>query len=74
MPKGKGNSDGFSWFNFKVQIISQGDAEIGLSLTYDISIFFNNDSSVSGRPPDVVCGFDFSAQQYDAPQRQLAER
>jgi len=46
-----GVSDGFSWFNFKVQIVSQGDAEIGLSLTYDISIFFNNDSSVSGRSP-----------------------
>jgi len=46
-----GDSDGFSWFNFKVQIISQGNAEIRLSLTYDIGIFFNNDSSVSGRPP-----------------------
>ena len=44
-----GNNDGFSWFNFKIQSISQGDAEISLSLTYDLGIFFNNDSSVSGR-------------------------
>jgi hypothetical protein len=46
-----GDSDSFSWFNFKVQIISKGDAEIRLWLTYNIGIFFNNDSSVSGRPP-----------------------
>jgi hypothetical protein len=46
-----GDSDGFSWFNFKVQIFSQGDAEIRLSLTSDIGIFFSNDSSVSGWPP-----------------------
>ena len=46
-----GDSDGFSWFNFKVQIISQGNAEIRLSLAHDIGIFFNNDCSVSGRPP-----------------------
>jgi len=46
-----GDSDGFSWFNFKVQIFSQGDAEIRLSLTYDIGIFFSNDFSVSGWPP-----------------------
>jgi hypothetical protein len=46
-----GDSDGFPWFNFKVQIISQGDTEIRLSLTHDIAIFFNNDSSVGGRSP-----------------------
>jgi len=47
-----GDSDGFSWFNFKVQIISQGDAEIRLSITYGIDFFFNNDFSVNSRSSD----------------------
>jgi len=46
-----GDGDGFSWFNFEVQIVSKGDAEIRSSITYGIGIFFNNDSSVSGRSP-----------------------
>ena len=47
-----GSNDGFSWFNFKTQGVSQGDAEIRLSPTYDARNFFNNDSFVSGRPSD----------------------
>jgi hypothetical protein len=46
-----GDGNGFFGFSFKVQIISKGNAEIRLSITYGIGIFFNNDFSVSGRPP-----------------------
>jgi hypothetical protein len=47
-----GDNDGFSWFHFKIQGVSQGDAEIRLSLTYGTGNFFNNDSFDSGRPSD----------------------
>jgi len=52
MGLGIGDNDGFSWFNFKIQSVSQGDAEIRLSLTYGTGNFFNNDSFASGRPSD----------------------
>ena len=47
-----GDNDGFFWLTFKIQGVSQGDAEIRLSLPYDTGNFFNNDSFVSGRSSD----------------------
>lgn len=47
-----GDADGFLGFNFKVQIIPQEDAEIRLSITYGIDIFFNNYFSANSRSSD----------------------
>jgi hypothetical protein len=52
MGLGIGNNVGFSWFNYKIQGVSQGNAEIRLSHTYDADNFFNNDYFVGGRPSD----------------------
>ena len=47
-----GDNDGFFWFNFKIEGVSQGNAEIHLSLTYDTGNFFNNYSFAGGGPSD----------------------
>jgi len=47
-----GDNDGFFGFNFKVQIISQGDTEIRLLPAHGISNIFYYDHFTGGRSSD----------------------